>query len=40
MERMNRTLQDKLVKEIRLTNISTMEEANKFLKKYISKFNK
>ena len=40
VERMNGTLQDRLVKELRLANISTINEANKFLKKYIIKFNK
>lgn len=40
VERMNGTLQDRLVKELRLANISTLEEANKFLKTYIPKFNK
>ena len=40
VERMNGTLQDRLVKEFRLANISTTEEANEFLKTYIPKFNK
>ncbi len=40
VERMNGTLQDRLVKEMRLANISTIEDANKFLKTYIPKFNK
>jgi len=40
VERMNGTLQDRLVKELRLANISTIEEANKFLKTYIPQFNK
>lgn len=39
VERMNRTLQDRLVKELRLANISTIEKANEFLKTYIPKFN-
>jgi len=39
VERMNGTLQDRLVKELRLAGITTMEEANKFLEKYIPKFN-
>lgn len=39
VERMNATLQDRLVKELRLANISTVEDANKFLKDYIPKFN-
>ncbi len=32
VERLNETLQDRLVKELRLRNISTIPEANKFLK--------
>jgi len=40
VERMNGTLQDRLVKELRLANISTAEDANKFLKTYIPEFNK
>ncbi len=40
VERMNGTLQDRLVKELRLAGISTIEEANKFLETYIHKFNK
>ncbi len=39
VERMNETLQDRLVKELRLAGITTMEEANKFLMKFIPKFN-
>lgn len=39
VERMNETLQDRLLKELRLANISTKEEGNKFLEKYIPKFN-
>jgi len=39
VERMFETLQDRLVKELRLANIITIEEANKFLEKYIPKFN-
>jgi hypothetical protein len=31
VERANKTLQDRLVKELRLRNISTIEDANKFL---------
>ena len=33
VERSNRTFQDRLVKELRLANISTMEAANEFLEK-------
>lgn len=40
VERMNGTLQDRLVKELRLAGITTIEEANEFLKNYIPKFNK
>ncbi|MBU0568952.1 ISNCY family transposase [bacterium] len=39
VERMNKTLQNRLVKEMRLANISTVEDANKFLQEYIPKFN-
>ena len=40
VERLFRTLQDRLVKEMRLENISTMEDANKFLARYLPKHNK
>ena len=40
VERMNGTLQDRLVKELRLAGITTIDEANKFLKEiFIPKFN-
>jgi transposase InsO family protein len=39
VERVNQTLQDRLVKEMRLKGISTIEEANEFLKGYIEKHN-
>jgi len=40
VERMNSTLQDRLTKELRLNNISTIKEANEFLEKeFIPKFN-
>lgn len=39
VERMFQTLQDRMVKELRLAGIATIEEANKFLKEYIPKFN-
>lgn len=40
IERLFKTLQDRLVKELRLANISTIEEANIFLEKaFIPKFN-
>jgi len=41
IERLFKTLQDRLVKEMRLLNISTEEEGNKYLKDvFIPKFNK
>jgi transposase len=40
VENKNKTLQDRLVKEMRLRNISSMEEANKFLPEFIRDFNK
>ena len=40
VERVNKTLQDRLVKELRLQNISSIEEANKFLPQFLDKFNK
>jgi len=39
VERVFQTLQDRLVKEMRLHNILTIEQANEFLKEYIPKFN-
>lgn len=39
VERVFKTLQDRLVKEMRLKNISTIEEANEFLKTFWPKFN-
>lgn len=39
VERMFGTLQDRLVKELRLVGTTTIEEANEFLKEYIPKFN-
>jgi hypothetical protein len=39
VERSNRTLQDRLIKEMRLANIRTPEEANNFLPSYIEKHN-
>jgi len=40
VERLFQTLQDRLVKEMRLLGISSIKAANKFLKTYLSKFNK
>jgi hypothetical protein len=39
VERMNKTLQDRLVKELRLQGISTMEAGNSFLPTFAAKFN-
>jgi len=40
IERLFKTLQDRLVKELRLANVSTPDEGNKFLKEvFIPKFN-
>jgi len=40
IERLFETLQDRLVKDMRLDNISSIDEANEYLKKYIPKYNK
>lgn len=40
VERVNETLQDRLVKEMRLARISSMEEGNAFLSTYIETHNK
>ena len=40
MEKLFKTLQDRLIKELRLNNISTIKEANDFLEKeFLPKFN-
>jgi hypothetical protein len=39
VERLFETLQDRLIKELRLAKISTKEKANIFLETYLSKFN-
>jgi hypothetical protein len=39
VERANKTLQDRLVKELRLKNISTIEEANVYLEQYVKEHN-
>lgn len=39
VERVNRTLQDRLAKELRLAGIATMDEANTFLPGFIERFN-
>jgi hypothetical protein len=40
IERLFRTFQDRLVKEMRLEGISTIEEANVFLEEYLPRYNK
>jgi hypothetical protein len=40
VEKANQTLQDRLVKEMREREISTIEEANQYAPKFIEKFNK
>ncbi len=40
VERLFRTLQDRLIKEMRLEKIATIEEANRFLTRYLPKYNK
>lgn len=40
IERLCETLQDRLVTEFKLNNITTIEQANKFLVKYIDMYNK
>lgn len=40
IERSNRTLQDRLVKELRLNKISTIEEANAYLPTFIKEYNR
>jgi len=39
VERVNRTLQDRLVKELRLEGISTLEAANAYLPGFVARFN-
>jgi hypothetical protein len=39
VERANQTLQDRLVKEMRLRNISSMDEGNAYLEEFIAKHN-
>lgn len=39
MERVNKTLQDRLVKEMRLEGIDTMQQANVYLPTFIDQFN-
>lgn len=40
VERANRTLQDRLAKELRLKNIKTIEEANEYAAEYVEIYNK
>jgi hypothetical protein len=40
IERLFRTFQDRVIKEMRLKGISTIEEANKFLTKYLPTYNR
>ena len=40
VERTNRTLQDRLVKELRFRGIKTIEQANVYAKEFIKKYNK
>ena len=40
IERLFRTFQDRLIKEMRLKGIRTIEEANSFLKTYLPRYNK
>lgn len=40
VERVNQTLQDRLVKEMRLRDINTMQEANSYLPEFIEFFNR
>ena len=39
IERLFETLQDRLVKELRLANVSTLDKANAFLETYLPKYN-
>jgi hypothetical protein len=39
VERVNRTLQDRLVKELRLANVSAIKEGNEFLPEFMARFN-
>lgn len=40
VERVNKTLQDRLIKEMRLRNISSLEDGNRYLAEFIEEFNK
>ncbi|MDV1096567.1 ISNCY family transposase, partial [Raoultella ornithinolytica] len=40
VERVNKTLQDRLIKEMRLQNISSVAEANQWIEHFMSDFNR
>jgi hypothetical protein len=40
VERVNRTLQDRLTKEFRLRGIKTIEQANEYVAQYLEEHNK
>ena len=40
MERLFKTVQDRLVKELRLAEVSTLEAANRFLESYLPIYNR
>ena len=40
IERLFRTFQDRLIKEMRLANVCTLEEANRFLEQYLPVYNR
>jgi transposase len=40
VERANKTLQDRLIKEMRLAGVKNIEEGNKFLSQFLGKYNK
>ncbi|OQW64170.1 MAG: hypothetical protein A4S17_14375 [Proteobacteria bacterium HN_bin10] len=40
VERLFKTLQDRLIKELRLAGVATLEEANRFLDEYLPRYNR
>ena len=40
VERLFKTLQDRLIKELRLAGIATLEDANRFLEEYVPRYNR
>jgi transposase len=40
VERLFRTFQDRLIKELRLAGVTTLEEANRFLEEYLPRYNR